>query len=235
MDHAVCRVMTYNVHGGLDRRGRPSLDAVGETISSIRPGIAGLQEVEQVFRAAAGFADQPRLLAEHLGWDCRFAAAIDRDPGGETGKFGNAVLSVWPIMGAWSLPLPSLAEPRILLGASVQTPCGRCTFLVCHLGLGREERQRQVRAILDKAASLRGPFILAGDFNAPPDAPELAPLFAAWQEAQTACGSDQATFPPTKARIDFIFFSPEWRVLRTQVVPSPASDHWPLVTDLALT
>ena len=228
-----CRVMTYNIHGGLDRRNRPSLEGIGETIAQCRPFLAGLQEVERGFRARSGFADQPLQLSRQLGMDMRFAAAINLFPVATRGKFGNAVLSGWPITSAWAERLPWRREPRVLLGTAVQGPWGRLDFLVCHLGLHQGERARQVEAILAKARSLPGPVILTGDLNAGPDAPELAPLFAEWQEAQTAVGSDRPTFPPSGARIDFIFCPIGWRVLRTWVIPSPASDHWPLVADLS--
>ncbi|MGE5598546.1 MAG: endonuclease/exonuclease/phosphatase family protein [Bacteroidota bacterium] len=227
------RFMTYNIHGGVDRRGRPSLPAAAATIAAIRPDLAGLQEVERGFRARGGFADQPFLLAEALGYQCRFAAALDRDPGGSGGKFGNAVLSALPIISSWAAPLPHRGESRAVMGVSVRASSDRLHFLVCHLGLDREERREQVWVILRRAEALRGPVILAGDFNAPPDAPELSPLFTRWREAQNACGLDRATFPSSGARIDYIFLPPEWRVLKAQIVPSPASDHRPLVVDAA--
>ena len=225
--------MTYNIHGGLDRRNRPSLERIGETIAQCRPTLAGLQEVERGFRARAGFADQPVHLGRQLGMDMRFAAAINLFPGAARGKFGNAVLSGWPIASAWAERLPWRREPRVLLGTTVQGTWGHLDFLVCHLGLHQGERARQVEAILAKARSLPGPVILTGDLNAGPDAPELAPLFAEWQEAQAVFGLDQPTFPPSGARIDYLFFPRSWRIIRTQVIPSPASDHWALVGDAA--
>ncbi len=228
-----CRVMTYNIHGGLDRQNRPSLEQIRETIALVRPDLAGLQEVERGFRPRAGFADQPALLGRQLGLDFRFAAAINLSPDAAWGKFGNAVLSGWPIAATWAERLPWRREPRALLGTVVETPWGRVDFLVCHLGLQQAERARQIEAILAKARRLPGPVILAGDLNAGPGAPELAPLFAGWQEVQTACGMDQPTFPPAQARIDYIFCPRSWRILRARVVASPASDHWPLVADLS--
>lgn len=233
MANQFCRVMTYNIHGGLDRRNQPSLDLIGTTIAQCRPVLVGLQEVERRFRARAGFADQPAQLGRQLGMDFRFAAAINLFPAPARGKFGNAVLSGWPITSAWAERLPWRREPRVLLGTAIESPWGRLHFLVCHFGLHQSERARQVEAILAKARTLPGPVILVGDLNAGPGAPELAPLFAEWQEVQTSYGLNQPTFPASGARIDFIFCPAGWRVLRTWVIPSPASDHWPLVADLA--
>lgn len=231
---AFIRVATYNIHAGLDPAGRPSLPGIRTTLGQIRPDLVGLQEVERGFRARAGYADQAGLLADELGLDLRFGPAIDLAPGEAAGKFGNAVLSTMPIAGCRLERLPGRGEPRVLLDAAVDTPWGRAHFLTCHLGLDREERRRQIDCILKRIEALRAPAILAGDFNARPGDPEMAPLFAALAEAQTVGGQDRTTHPRSGARIDYIFATPDWQFLRAQVVPSPASDHLPLVADLRI-
>lgn len=234
MGESIYRVMTYNIHGGLDAGHRPSLPGLSRTIGASRAGLIGLQEVECCFRRRSGFADQPALIAARLNLDCRFAAAIDRAPLTSRGKFGNAVLSCWPILHAWQRFLPSQGERRVLLGAQVQGPSGCLTLSTCHLGLDRRERELQVEEVVRAIESLTGPFLLCGDFNALPGAPELAPLFDRWREVQTARGMNLPTFPPGGARIDFIFVSPHWEILTATVMDSPASDHLPLVAELAL-
>ncbi|MGE5598736.1 MAG: endonuclease/exonuclease/phosphatase family protein [Bacteroidota bacterium] len=227
------RLMTYNIHGGTDSHGHPSLPAVAATISAIHPDLSGLEEVERGFRARSGYADQPHLLAESLDYNCRFAAALDREPGAPGGEFGNAALSAAPIISSWTAELPHDGEPRIVMGISVRAASGPMHFLVTHLGLDQEERREQIQAIIARAETLCGPVILVGDFNARPDDPELTPLFARWREVQSALGLNLPTFPASGARIDYIFVPRDWQVLRAEVVPSPASDHWPLVADVA--
>ena len=229
MRNGFLRAMTYNLHGGRDPLNRPSLDGIAATIKAAEADLIGLQEVERRFR---GRTDQAALLAAAVGRELRFAPALDRTPGEPGGAFGLAVLSRWPILRGSSHPLPSAGEPRILLSTLIAAPCGSLHFFTCHLGLSRDERRDQVEAIVRLVEGFPGPAVLAGDFNAPPEAAELAPLFTRWQEVQTACGLNEATFPAAAARIDFIFCPRSWRVLRAAVLPSPASDHRPVAADL---
>ncbi|MCL6613218.1 MAG: endonuclease/exonuclease/phosphatase family protein [Firmicutes bacterium] len=229
MRNGFLRAMTYNLHGGRDPLNRPSLDGIAATITAAEADLIGLQEVERRFRDRT---DGAALLAAAVGRELRFAPALDRMPGEPGGEFGLAVLSRWPILRSSFILLPSRGEPRILLSALVEGPWGPLRFLTCHLGLDAEERRGQVEAIVRFVEGFRGPAVLAGDFNAPAEAAELGPLFTRWQEVQTACGLNEATFPAAAARIDFIFCPRSWRVLCAAVLPSPASDHRPVVADL---
>ncbi|MGD8322348.1 MAG: endonuclease/exonuclease/phosphatase family protein, partial [Gemmatimonadota bacterium] len=117
-------------------------------------------------------------------------------------------------------------------------------------------RRAQVTEMLDIMGRIRDPVILLGDLNAPPYAPELAPLVQrlgdAWVEGQGraprrgrsaedsargdegAGGTTGRTYPasaPTK-RIDYVLVSPGLRVLRARVVDTGASDHRPVVVSL---
>jgi endonuclease/exonuclease/phosphatase family metal-dependent hydrolase len=73
--------------------------------------------------------------------------------------------------------------------------------------------------------------ILLGDFNAPPEAPELAPL---WEKLTIAPAGP--TFPadaPAK-RIDHVAVSGGLRVRATSVPETPASDHRPVLAELSV-
>ncbi|GAB3431664.1 hypothetical protein GCM10027569_79300 [Flindersiella endophytica] len=78
--------------------------------------------------------------------------------------------------------------------------------------------------------------ILVGDFNARPDAPELAPLWDRLQDAwATANGPDGGFgYPATTPdrRIDYVTATRQIRIVSAEVVDTQASDHRPLVTDL---
>lgn len=121
-------------------------------------------------------------------------------------------------------------------------------------------RQRQVMDMLAAVEAASHPVLLMGDMNAQPHAPELQPLFAAltdtWglavedQRADRDARADRPTDPdaagepspghtfPADAparRIDYVLVSAGFRVLRTRVVSTDASDHRPVVVELALT
>lgn len=77
--------------------------------------------------------------------------------------------------------------------------------------------------------------VLLGDFNAEPDAPELAPLWThvtdAWPSAEP--GPTYPAEAPAK-RIDYVTVSPGVQPRDSVVVDTLASDHRPVVTDLAV-
>ncbi|MCW5850944.1 MAG: endonuclease/exonuclease/phosphatase family protein [Anaerolineae bacterium] len=141
------------------------------------------------------------------------------------------------------------AEPRCLLATTLHSPWGPLHVLVTHWGLQAEERLAQARAtlrIIDEWASGR-PLVLAGDFNAQPDSPEIA-LLRSWlvdaAQAVGLTGEARLTFPsgPRGARtpdlgwagaIDYIFvrgLTPQ--AVRVAYDETRASDHQPLVAEL---
>jgi endonuclease/exonuclease/phosphatase family metal-dependent hydrolase len=76
-----------------------------------------------------------------------------------------------------------------------------------------------------------GPTLLLGDFNAPQEAPELAPLWHTLTAAPTG-----PTYPadvPVK-RIDYVTVSNGIRVRAATVPVALASDHRPVLAELAI-
>ena len=90
-----------------------------------------------------------------------------------------------------------------------------------------------VDAVSDKAKD-NTPAFCTGDFNATPDAPEIATTICqsgilkdAYREAAVQHGA-LFTFPSKKTRIDFIFVK-HATVLSTRTIVSSLSDHYPMV------
>lgn len=81
------------------------------------------------------------------------------------------------------------------------------------------------------------PQVLVGDFNAAPDAPELAPLWNELEDTWTAAGNGTDpghTYPAAAPdrRIDYVTVSKGVHVTGAVVGGTLASDHRPVVTDL---
>ena len=135
----------------------------------------GLQEV----LGFTGMPSQADEIAAGTGWSVHYAPAWEVG-GGLT--FGNAILSPHPLLDCAVLPLPAPPEldSRTAAFARVELPHGPMPLFVTHLThqahLG-SMRKRQVRALCDHVARLAPiegpPAILAGDFNADPDADEM--------------------------------------------------------------
>jgi endonuclease/exonuclease/phosphatase family metal-dependent hydrolase len=171
-------VLTWNLwwrYGPWEAR-RP---AIAATLARLDADVICLQEVWD--DGAACFAAE---LAEGLGFHHAFGARLEV----EGVRFGNAVLSRWPIREHEVLPLPAppgLDELRTCVRADIDGPRGALQVFSTHLNWRFDQshvRQEQVRAICAFiAASRRGggqpfPPVLCGDFNADPDSDEVRML-----------------------------------------------------------
>ena len=175
--------------------------------------------------------------------------------------WGNAVLSRRPLEGGFARGLPigadddlvepagsplSLAgvtfadapygtrEPRCALGGCVAGPGSRVTVVNAHLTYaGTDQRGAQADTLASIADGLGSPVIVAGDFNAPIEAPEMRVLADGFDDAFSATGV--AAGDPRRAscgphRIDHVLT----RGLRATACAvygeaGDASDHMPVV------
>lgn len=147
--------------------------AILATVAALDPDVIALQEVWD-----DGERNQAAVLAELLGFHHVYAANREHDGV----RFGNAVLSRWPIADHEWRPLPApadLDEGRNVLRADVDGPRGRFQIFSTHLNWRFDHsriRQDQVRTIgeLVRSSPTRSyPPIVCGDFNAPPDSDEI--------------------------------------------------------------
>src|SRR3954471_13333469 len=156
-------------------------------LQRLAPEVVGMQEVLRFRPDAASDAplnaqnDQATEIAQGLGFEIAYSVASDY---GNGLKFGNAVLSRYPIVEQQSFALPGVesGESRSLLYALCETPHGCLPVFVTHLNWKFHHgaiRQRQVAFIAQRMAELSpidGPHlppVLMGDFNAAPDAAEI--------------------------------------------------------------
>ncbi len=243
------KVMTYNLHLGIDPRGHLGLERVAATIEAESPDVVALQEVPRGW-LITGSADVLGWLSRRLGMAHVFAPTTDP-------LWGNAVLSRRPILDhqAFDLPPEDLLIRRGFLAARIGLEDaalrgdgrdGALEVIVTHhhhLRDGGAIREQQSRAILDFWGSAggeqgRGRTAIVGDFNGRPGDPEIEMLRAAGlADVLDLAGVEPGyTFPsyqPIK-RIDYIWISPDLAVsgAGAAVPPSPASDHLPVVATL---
>jgi endonuclease/exonuclease/phosphatase family metal-dependent hydrolase len=176
-----------------------------------------LQEVAANFPALAGSRgeDQFALLAEQLpGYTAVPGIAVDTlAPDGSRRRFGNMILSRYPVLQVLRHQLPWPADPgvksmpRMLLEATVAAPFGPLRVMTTHLEYYSEvQRAAQVEALRRRhaeacaqalGAARRGngqdPFasqprtvstILTGDFNFRPGDPLHARMTAGFDDAR---------------------------------------------------
>ncbi|MEU9709195.1 endonuclease/exonuclease/phosphatase family protein [Streptomyces sp. NPDC047967] len=241
------RVATYNIHAGAGMDGVFDLDRQTAELRALDADVIGLQEVDRHWGSRSEWRDLAGDVARRLRMRVSFAPIYSLDPaqpGGPRAEYGVAVLSRHRIVGAENHEITRLSTqdpnpvpaPAPGFGEVVVRVRGLPVHVyVTHLDY-RPDPAVRVAQVADTRrimAEDRGPKILLGDFNAEPDAPELAPL---WRELADA-DPGAPTFParnPVK-RIDFVAVSKERTAVRRAWVPdSLASDHRAVVADLLL-
>ena len=153
------------------------LPVVVERLRTVDPDIICLQEVWH-----DGTTSSAQVIAEALGYEWRYAGHDKFDP---EVRFGNAILSRWPITATDELPLPpgdDGDEHRNVLRADVDGPRGPLQVFCTHLNWQLDHshiRQEQVTALAEMVAAARPRTyvpIVCGDFNAEPHSDEIEML-----------------------------------------------------------
>ena len=218
---ALVRFLTYNIRHAEGYDGWVSNKRIAAVIRRSEPDVVGLNEVWNI----PHLFEQPRLLGELSAMKWEYV---------ETTRYvvqslGNAILTRNAVVARREIALPRGMERRAALLVDVDADGTLVTFASTHLSLGRSKRAEQIEMLRRELPRDR-PLVLAGDFNC--EAAELAPL----GEFLTVVGQPPLTFPALRPRraLDHIAFSEHWRLVELRAVRSLASDHLPLLADLAL-
>lgn len=232
------RVLTYNIHHGEGTDGKLDLERIAEVIRGFRPDLVALQEVDKGTERTRK-VDQAAELGRLTGMHAVFGKALDYDGG----EYGAAILSRWPFERTDAHVLPgSLGhETRPALTARLKPGEDQpaITLVSIHLDHQEEkERLTQAQRLLELIAAERDrPVILAGDFNALQASPVLRLFETDWMNPTAS--KPLFTIPSEKPtrQIDYVLFHPadRWRVVKSEVVESDASDHCPLLVVVELT
>jgi endonuclease/exonuclease/phosphatase family metal-dependent hydrolase len=236
-------VASYNIHHGADVNEQLSLERIAAEIRATGAEVAGLQEVDRHWGVRSQFVDQADWLAKRLRMHVVYGANLDLEPltpGAPRRQYGTAILSEFPIH-EWRntlLPRPEGGEQRGLLEAVIKVRGERLRVANTHLQHNSAvERTAQTQRIAELLATAPEPVVLVGDLNARPADPELAPLWTRFQDAWVLGGEgDGFTYPAEapSARIDYVLVTPDVPVSQAEVRSTLASDHLPVVAQIAL-
>jgi len=223
-------VLSYNIAGHDELWDGDHAAEIAATINQLKPDIVGLQEVHRgtwQVRFRDQFEEIRRLTGMH-GWFGRSYTNFG-------GDFGNAILTRGDVVSAVVHPLPSIGEPRSVLESVVRIDGATLSVYVAHLtswgSLNSKSRGEQLECLAKHVRTSRYPYLLMGDLNAPPDAPELV-KFQKLDAAQLAGPEIKMTHPTMNKRLDYIFADYGWRIVGARAVPGGASDHYPMIAQL---
>lgn len=225
-------VASYNVHRCFGTDGRYTPERTAEVIDALDADLVGLQEVDM--RLLVDGRAQLDYLAETL----RMHAVPGPNIKGRRGKFGNALLSRWPVREVRRTDLTVRHhEPRGAIDCEVEVDGRRLRVVVTHLGLNAVERRAQVRRLME--ALDHGPdglpLVMMGDFN------EWRPTRGALRRIDRRFGQSlmPRTFPSRLPLLplDRIWVWPADGLKRLAVYATPlsrvTSDHLPLRAEVA--
>lgn len=224
------RLVSYNVHLGIDSDGQLDLEEVARVILEKHPDVVALEEVVRGW-PGAGSVDLAEWLSQRLRMRYQYAPAADD-------QFGNVILSVLPIREAEGvfLPKPTSAMRRSYLRATIDIGGGETVTVVdAHLEGGEPALSIQVERLI-RALAGAPHTVVAGDLNMQPDNPNRPKFDAAGLEsAQDLAGQGaQSTAAKPKFRggrvdrVDWIFGTSDLSFSSFQIGRRTTSDHRPL-------
>ncbi|MBB4687112.1 endonuclease/exonuclease/phosphatase family protein [Amycolatopsis jiangsuensis] len=232
--------LQFNMAGNTQHGGDTAVaDAVANSVEDRKPSVVTLNEV---------CGSQYARLKERLADDGYDSAAGPTGPTCDNGtKYGNAIFVHNSVREYANYQLPKISdesEPRrMLCVAATEDKSMAC---VTHLSKGEyeEERKKQIEFVAGKTQEFSSAgyrVIVGGDFNTEPRAKTIDPMFAScyrpkgsgelYEAASERCGrrAGEATTDhggtDGAGKIDYLFFSGEYRALSADAVPVGVSDH----------
>jgi endonuclease/exonuclease/phosphatase family metal-dependent hydrolase len=220
-------VASYNVHRCIGRDRRHDPGRVAKVLEELQADVIALQEVDFRYHVRRG-VDQLRFLAEATGLESVWGPVLY----GSRGQYGNGLLVRPQVLAVRGIDLSvPRHQRRGALDVDLAVEGGRLRVIAAHLGLGLNERQIQVRRLLQVLADHGdGPLLLLGDFNEwrPPSRP-LRRLHRHFGRTP-GLRSFPSNFP--LLALDRIWMQPRSALLALEVHSSRwarvASDHLPV-------
>ena len=234
------------------------LDAIAKLLSKIDADVVALNEVDFSSSWSHG-VNQAAYLAEKAGYRYHSEERnYDWRVVHYTWKFGNAILSKYPIKKADEVSYPSyqtwenwMAGKKRGLCCEIELGDSLVRVAAIHLSHRSEDvRVESARMLCELAKSGSSPLVIAGDFNSSP--PEFALSATSARGENAVAILDESTlfrrFPdampdetgmtfhaddPTRV-IDWIMIPQDWRFDAYDVVDSTLSDHRPVVATISL-
>lgn len=230
------RVMTYNIHVGVGMDKKLDLERIANVILNEHPDLVALQEVDRGVKRTE-LRDEILELAKLTGLDYAFAHNFDY----QGGQYGVAILSRLPIQKTDHRKYENTreAERRGMLRVEVKLDNRTINFVTTHLDYQHDDgRVFETEQMLTFLQGVKGPLIVAGDFNDEPTGSAYKLMLKTFQDAWLTGKAKDAglSYPadkPTK-RIDYVFIrqSDRIRANKAWVVETLASDHLPVIVDL---
>jgi endonuclease/exonuclease/phosphatase (EEP) superfamily protein YafD len=227
------RVLTCNMHYTRNLDG----SLLKDVLAAVEPDVIALQEWDK--------SNHWQFRGEH-GWHVHRTERL-------------FLASRYPIVEELDLGPHSGTDQGSIIRYDLQTPAGKVAFFSLHFasprqGLsdavhdsergageiqaGTDLRWMQSQRLAEFGTAVKGPVLLAGDFNTPPQSAIFRRVWGGYTDAFSVAGWGWGyTFRAlrTAVRIDHILAGPGWYCQRCWVGPFVGSPHRPVVAELVWT
>ena len=204
------------------------IETIGKLISREQAHLAALQEADSKAWWSGGYSHVQRVAE----FGAMKYAVEGRNVSGLGLHYGTAIVSRLETANARQLTFkknfPTFSKG--FLAVRCQWPGEEnffFEFISLHLDFASSTvRERQLAELAEFLKNNRYPLIICGDFNSDMNT-ELLPLFLENHQLSTweQDNGEIITFPTLKARIDWVFVSKEFNILRQDVLEDNVSDH----------
>ena len=235
-EHQQLRVLQWNIHSWRSADGEPNSEAVVSVIRATMPHAVCLAEVDESWGMPSVLAE----VAAKCGYSWVFGPSFEFGADTAAGGFGNALLTTIPISAVqqWHLFTPPRpydgtepSEPRSVIMARLAHSDAQLWLGSTHLPRSSPAyRAAAALRLQSLAGRLPAPWIICGDFNAPPS--------ACFTDHSAFAVSPDPVIPTYPAShpvepIDYCITAPSL-VVSSAPVPADGSDHLPLLTTISL-
>lgn len=207
------KIISYNIHRGTDKTKKDTLDEIIKYLKKQDSDIICLQEVvESVYKK----------LKEGLKLDGCFVENV------KSQHYGTCIFSKHKIIDKNHVLLPSEKEQRGFQHIKIKTKNNKSINIInAHLGLGNEEREKQIKEILgfiNKNLKESIGNVICGDFN------QKNVQVKNYRDVAISLKKD--TLPTfSDKRIDYCFFNDNLAEQSYKVEKVNMSDHYPIIID----
>ncbi|WP_163340896.1 endonuclease/exonuclease/phosphatase family protein [Desulfopila sp. IMCC35008] len=221
------RVATYNIHQGMGRDGIKNPRRIADVLGEINADIVALQEV----------TSHPEIsddMLAHIAASTEMKLVEGFTLTVAESRYGNALLSSLPISVVNRVDISVKGrEPRGVIEVALNHNCQDVVLWATHLGLSIPERHQQIDKLLKIINVVDADMsILLGDLNLWWPSRKLQRRFTKVHSP--------ATFPAIRPflKLDRILVRPANKITKIRThstkLSRVASDHLPLVADIAL-
>ena len=221
----ILTLATFNIRHGQGLDDEVDLNRTARAINEAGADLVALQELDRHHRRSGG-VDQPAELARLTGLHVSFHPTVRR--GGA--EYGIAVASKQAVETTFhALPRLGDEEPRGLITGGLED--AGVTFVATHLSTVAAARRMQIEWLVGHVGELSPPVVVMGDLNQ--GRIGLRPLIRAGFDAGRRI-EHTLTRRSLRWQIDFVMVGPPASLAATRTVTTDASDHVPLVAEVAV-